>query len=115
MFALKNRVQLIGHVGLQPEIRMTEAGKKMASFSVAINQVYKVAGGEKVTDTQWHRLVAWGKIADITEKLLSKGAEIAVEGRLVNRSYTDKTGNKRSSTEIWVNDFILLGPKKAAK
>jgi single-strand DNA-binding protein len=115
MYALKNKVQLIGNLGNNPEIRTTESGKKLARFSVATNETYRSAKGEKMTETQWHNLFAWGKIADIAEQFLSKGSEIAIEGKLVNRNYTDKDGNKRYVTEIQVNEILLLGDKKVAK
>jgi single-strand DNA-binding protein len=111
MYALKNKVQLIGHLGNHPEIRNTEAGKKLASFSVATNESYRNSRGEKVTETQWHNLVAWGKLADIAEKFLNKGSEVAIEGKLIHRSYSDKEGNKKYSTEVQVNELLLLGSR----
>lgn len=111
MYALKNRVQLIGNLGNAPEIKTIEGGKKLARFSMATSDSYKNAEGEKVTDTQWHSLVAWGKIADIAEKFLAKGTEVAVEGKLMNRSYTDKQGVKKWITEIQVSELLLLGEK----
>jgi single-strand DNA-binding protein len=115
MYALKNKVQLIGNLGNNPEIRTTDAGKKMARFSVATNETYRTAKGEKVTETQWHNLIAWGKVADIAEQYLCKGSEVAIEGKLVNRNYTDKDGNKRYVTEIQVNEVLMLGDKKQPK
>ena len=115
MYALKNKVQLIGHLGNQPDVRSTEAGKKLARFSVATNEVYRNAKGEKVTETQWHNLVAWGKVAEIAEKFLNKGSEVAIEGKLINRSYADKEGNKKYITEVQVNEVLLLGTKADAK
>jgi single-strand DNA-binding protein len=76
MFALKNKVQLIGNLGNAPEVRNTESGKKLVRFSVATNETYRNAKGEKVTETQWHNLFAWGAIADIAEKFLAKGTEV---------------------------------------
>ena len=111
MYALKNKVQLIGNLGNAPEIKSIGNGKKMARFSVATSEVYKNAKGEKVTETQWHNLVAWGKVAEIAEQYLSKGKEVAVEGKLVNRSYDDKNGNKRYITEIQVSELLLLGSR----
>jgi len=111
MYALKNRVQLIGHLGNAPEIRKTETGKKLVRFSVATNESYKNSNGEKITETQWHNLIAWGKLADIAEKLLIKGTEVAIEGKLINNNYTDKEGVKRYNTEIQVNELLLLGSK----
>lgn len=113
MYALKNKVQLIGNLGNNPEIRTIDNGKKMARFSVATNETYRTAKGEKVTETQWHNLVAWGKVAEIAEQFLSKGSEVAIEGKLVNRNYTDKDGVKRYVTEVQVNEVLMLGEKKA--
>ena len=109
MFALKNKVQLIGNLGNAPEIKTLETGKKMARFSVATSEVYCNVNGEKVTDTQWHNLVVWGKMADIAEKYLAKGREVLNEGMIVNRSYNDKEGQKKYVTEIQVNELVLLG------
>jgi single-strand DNA-binding protein len=108
-YALRNKVQLIGHVGQQPDVRITESGKKWVRFTLATNDVYRNAKGDKVTETQWHNLVAWGKNAETAEKFLPKGKEVAVEGKLVNRSYTDKEGIKKYITEIYVNEILLLG------
>ena len=114
MYALRNKVQLIGNLGNAPEVKNTESGKKLVRFSVATNENYRNAKGEKVTETQWHTLVAWGKVADIAEKYLSKGTEVAIEGKLINRSYTDKEGNKKYITEVQVNELLLLGSKAKA-
>jgi len=111
MYALKNKVQLIGNLGNSPEVRTFDGGRKMARFSMATNESYRNAQGERVTDTQWHNLIAWGKLADIAERYLIKGKEVAVEGKLINRSYNDKEGNKRFDTEIQVNELLLLGTK----
>jgi single-strand DNA-binding protein len=109
MYALKNKVQLIGNLGNAPEVRNTESGKKLVRFSVATNEQYKNAKGERVTETQWHNLIAWGKVADIVEKYLVKGTEVAIEGKLVNRNYMDKEGTKKYITEIQVNELLMLG------
>ena len=112
MNTIKNKVQLIGNLGMNPEIKNLDLGKKLAKFSIATNEFYKNAKGEKVEDTQWHNLIAWGKTADIIEKYLQKGNEVAIEGKLTNRSYEDKDGNKRHITEIVVNEILMLGSKK---
>jgi single-strand DNA-binding protein len=112
MNSLRNKVQLIGNLGMNPEIVNLEKGKKLAKFSVATNETFYNNAGEKVTDTQWHNLIAWGSIAERVEKILKKGTEIALEGKLVNKSYEDKNGNKKYVTEIVLNDFTLLGSKK---
>lgn len=113
MYALRNKVQLIGHLGKEPEIKTLEDGKKMAKFTMATNDSYRNAKGEKVEETQWHNLVAWGKLAQFAEKYLTKGKEIAVEGKLVTRPYNDKNGTKKYFTEISVNELLLLGSKAA--
>ncbi len=114
MNALKNKVQLIGNLGNAPEVRNTENGKKLVRFSIATNESYRNSKGEKITETQWHNLIAWGKIADIAEKYLAKGTEVAIEEKLMNNNYTDKDGNKRYNTEIQVHELLLLGSKPAA-
>jgi single-strand DNA-binding protein len=109
---MKNKVQLIGNLGQAPAIKTTESGKKLAQFSVATNESYQNAQGEKVTETQWHQVVAWGKLADIVEKYLIKGKEVAIEGKLVNRNYTDKQGVKHYATEVVASDLLMLGTNK---
>ncbi len=109
MSTLKNKVQLIGNVGQEPTITNLESGKKVARLSLATNENYKNAKGEKQTDTNWHTVIAWGKTADIIEKYVTKGKEIAVEGKLSSRSYEDKDGNKRYVTEVIVSEILLLG------
>jgi single-strand DNA-binding protein len=109
MNAMKNRVQLIGNVGNDPEIKNLEGGKKVANLTIATNDSYKNEKGEKVEQTEWHKVVAWGKTAEIIEKYVTKGKEIAIEGKLTHRSYEDKTGEKRYITEVVANDILLLG------
>lgn len=114
MYALRNKVQLIGHLGMTPDIKTTPKGKKWARFSLATNETYRNTQGEKITETQWHNLVAWGRLAELAEKYLLKGKEVAVEGKLVNRSYEDKDGNKRYITEILVSEILFLGAQRPA-
>lgn len=114
MYALKNKVQLIGNLGNAPEIKNLESGKKMARLSIATNESNKKENGERVTETQWHNVIAWGKVAEIAEQYLSKGSEVAVEGKLTYRDYTDKDGVKRYVTEIVVNELLLLDKKSQA-
>ena len=114
MYALKNKVQLIGNLGNAPEVKNTENGKKLARFSMATNETYRGRTGEKVTETTWHNVVAWGKVAEIAEKFLTKGKEVAIEGKLVNRSYTDKDGIERYITEIQVSELLMIGSEKSA-
>jgi single-strand DNA-binding protein len=109
MNAMKNTVQLIGNVGNDPEIKNLDGGKKVANLTIATNDSYKNDKGEKVEQTEWHKVVAWGKTAEIIEKYVTKGLQIAIEGKLTHRSYDDKNGEKRYITEIVVNDVLLLG------
>jgi single-strand DNA-binding protein len=109
MNAMKNKVQLIGHVGNDPEIKNLDGGKKVANLTIATNDSYKNDKGEKVEQTEWHKMVAWGKTADLIEKYVTKGLQIGIEGKLTHRSYDDKNGEKRYITEIVVNELLLLG------
>lgn len=109
MNALRNKVQLIGHVGQEPEIKTFEGGKKLANITLATNESYTNAKGEKVEQTEWHRLTAWGKTADLIESYVIKGKEIAIEGKLTHRSYDDKEGVKRYITEVVISELLLLG------
>ena len=111
MSTLRNKVQLIGNLGNSPDIITLDSGKKLAKFSIATNESYKNSQGEKVTDTQWHNIVAWNKTAEILEKYLEKGSEVAVEGKLTSRSYETKEGEKRYVTEVVVNELLMLGKK----
>lgn len=110
MSNLRNRVFLIGNVGKDPEIKNLDK-TKLAIFSLATNEQYRDAKGEKQTDTQWHRLVAWGKLAEIVENYVKKGKEIAIEGSLQTRSYETDNGEKRYSTEIRMTEMLLLGAR----
>lgn len=112
MSNLRNKVQLIGRLGQAPEVKHLDSGKTVANFSLATNDKYKNAKGELIENTEWHNLVAWGKTAEIIEKYVQKGSEIAIEGKLTNRSWEDKDGNKRYTTEVLVNELLLLGDKK---
>jgi single-strand DNA-binding protein len=109
---LRNRVQLIGHLGANPEIKTLENGNKMAKLNIATNESYKNQKGETVKETQWHNVVVWGKQVKIAEQYLQKGNEICIEGKLNNRDYTDKDGVKRYITEIVCQEFVMLGSKK---
>ncbi len=111
MNAVKNKVQLIGNLGQDPDVKTIGDDKKVAHISVATNENYQNAKGEKVTETQWHSVVAWGKLADIVEKYLVKGTEVVIEGKLINRNYTDKQGVKKYITEIQANEILILTKK----
>ena len=109
MNTLKNKVQLIGNLGQEPEIINLESGKKLAKFAIATNDHYYNKQGDKITDTQWHNIIAWGKTADIVEKYINKGQEVAIQGKLTSRSYEDKKGQKKYITEIVCNELLMLG------
>ena len=110
MTSLKNNVQLIGRLGNEPQVRTFESGKRMATFSLATNETYYNNQGEKVQDTQWHNIVVWGKKVDVVESYLVKGSEVALQGKLINRSY-EKEGIKKYITEISMNELLMLGKK----
>lgn len=111
MNSLRNKVQLIGNLGTEPEVLTLESGKKLAKFSIATNETYKNAQGEKVTDTQWHNVIAWNKTAEIIENYLQKGNEVILNGKLVSRSYETKEGEKRYITEVVCNEILMLSKK----
>ena len=106
---MKNRVQLIGNVGNDPEIKTLENGKKLAHLTIATNDHYTNDKGQKVEQTEWHRVTAWGKTAEIIEKFVVKGKEVAIDGKLTHRSYDDKNGDKRYITEVVASEIMLLG------
>ena len=110
IMSLRNKVTLIGHTGKEVEIVNFEKGMK-ATVSLATNDYYTNSLGEKVEETQWHNLVAFGKTAEIFQKYVQKGKEIAIEGKLTYRTYDDKDGQKRYITEIRVEELLLLGTK----
>ena len=109
MTTLKNSVQLIGRLGNDPEVRSFDSGKTMATFSIATNEVYYDNKGDRQENTQWHNVVAWGKKTQIIEKYLKKGSEIAMEGKLINRSYETKEGDQRYVTEVSLNELYMIG------
>ena len=108
MNALRNSVRLLGRLGEEPKVRDLESGKKVANFSIATNEVYRDSSGEKQTETTWHRLVAWGKNAEVAEKYLKKGSEIAIEGKLTTNKWEDQQGEKHYTTEIVINSLLML-------
>lgn len=109
---LRNSVRLIGNIGMTPEVKEIGNNKKLAKFSLATTETYKNDDGEKVSDTQWHNLIAWNNQAVVAEKYLKKGSEIAIEGKLTSRTYNDKQGVKRYITEIVVSEIVMIGNKK---
>lgn len=112
---IKNHVQLVGRLGANPEVKVLENGNKFARFSVAVTQSYTSKKGEKITDVQWHGIVAWNNLATIAERILFKGTQVTIDGKLVKRNYTNKEGIKRSSTEIIASELFVLNkqPKVA--
>ena len=108
MKQLMNRVQLIGNLGRDPELITTANGRALVKVSLATNEIYKKADGEKVTETSWHNLVAWGPLAETMSNLLQKGNRVAVQGKLKNRTYEDKEGQRKYITEVIVDDFMRL-------
>ena len=108
MSTLNNSVRLTGYLGGAPEVNVTNSDKKFAKISLATNSYRKNAKGEKVTETTWHQIVLWEKQAELAEKYLVKGSKITLEGRLINRFYTDKDGVKRYATEVVVNEIDFL-------
>ena len=111
---IRNRVQLIGRLGGDPEVKTFENNRKMARLNIATNDVYKNAKGERVETTEWHNVVAWGHLAERAEEYLLKGQEVLIEGKLTHRQYTDKEGVKRYFTEVEASDLVLMGAKKAS-
>ncbi|MUP46522.1 single-stranded DNA-binding protein [Gramella sp. BOM4] len=115
MSTIRNKVQLIGNAGNNPEVKNLENGKKVASFSMATNEFYKNSNGEKVQNTQWHTIVAWEKTAEIIEKFVTTGKEVAIEGKLSTRSYETNQGEKRFVTEVIANEILLLGTTNSSE
>lgn len=108
MNSIKNSVTLIGNLGKDPEVKQLQSGRAVARFSLATNETYRNQKGDKVTSTQWHTLIAWGKTAETMGNLLKKGKEVVVHGKLTYRTYEDKEGITRSIPEIVVDEFVLL-------
>jgi len=111
MNSLRNKVQLIGNLGQDPEIRTFDNGRAVARFSLATTDSYRDAEGKKITETQWHNLIAWGNLAKTIQKYLIKGSEVAVEGKLTHRTFEDKEGKKRYYTEVVLTDLVMLRNK----
>jgi single-strand DNA-binding protein len=108
---VKNRVQLVGNLGNTPEMKSFD-NNKLARFAVATSEYKKNKNGEFITETHWHTVIAWGKLAEKAEKLFEKGSQVLIDGKLVTRNYNDKDGNKRYSTEIVANELVLMNKKQ---
>lgn len=115
MNGIRNSVTLIGFLGKDAEVINTPTGKTLANVSLATNDSYRNKEGERISTTEWHRCIAWGKLAEIMGNLCKKGKEVAVRGKLTYRSYQDKNGNPRSLPQIVVQEFILLDRKPKAQ
>ncbi|HOS71830.1 MAG TPA: single-stranded DNA-binding protein [Bacteroidales bacterium] len=111
--SLRNRVSLIGNLGQDPLIRDLENGKKVANFTIATNQGFRNADGQKVQETTWHNIVAWNGLAETAARYLKKGREVAVEGRIVYRTYEDRNGVTKYITEIVLTDLLFLRSPKS--
>lgn len=109
-----NKVELTGNLGMNPEVTELNSGVKMARISLATHEMRKNQTGERVTDTQWHNLIVWGRNAELAEKQLKKGSGISIIGKLTSRTYIDKKGNKRYVTEIQVNSLRVVNQTQAA-
>lgn len=108
MSTLRNRVQLIGHLGADPELKTLDSGTKVARIRIATNESYKMANGEWKEETMWHSVTAWEKLAERATQQFHKGSYIMIEGKLINRSYIDASGNKKFLTEVRASNIILL-------
>ena len=115
MKTLKNRVQLIGRLGRDPEIKELKNGQHVARFSLATTETFKTTEGEKKQDVQWHNIVAWNKLAEIAAEYLTKGAEIAVDGQIKYKIFDDRDGNTRYYTEIIVNELLMMNKPQTQK
>jgi len=106
-----NKAILVGRLGKDPELRYTQSGSAVASFTLATDRQWKGQDGEKQRETTWHNIVVWGKRAEVVKEWLSKGQQVYIEGRISNRSYDDKDGNKRYISEVILEDFQFLGSR----
>jgi single-strand DNA-binding protein len=104
-----NKVILVGHLGNDPEIRYTQGGTPVGNFRLATTERWVSKGGERSERTEWHRIVVWGKLAEICSEYLRKGKQVYIEGRLQTRQWQDKDGNNRYTTEVTANNMVMLG------
>lgn len=111
---IRNHVQLVGRLGANPEVKVLEDGKKVASFQLAVNESYTKQNGEKISKVQWHRVIAWGHLAGIAERILQKGTQVTIDGKLLNREYTGKQGEKRNATEVVANELFVVNKNEKA-
>ena len=111
---IQNNVQLVGRLGANPEVKVLNNGSKLARFTIAVNNTYTNKQGEKVTDVQWHNITAWGAVAGVVEKLLHKGTQVTIDGKLNARSYVNREGIKVNTTDVVVNEVFVMQNKVAA-
>ena len=107
-----NKVMIIGHLGRDPEMRYTPSGRPVASFSVAVSRNWKSSNGERKSETEWFKIVAWGRLAEICKEYLHKGQQVYIEGRLQTRKWEDKEGQQRTSVEVVANEMTMLGERR---
>jgi single-strand DNA-binding protein len=109
-----NKIQIIGHLGKDPEMRYTPSGKPVTTFTAAVSRTWNSADGERHSETEWFNVVAWGTLAEICKQYLVKGQQVYVEGRLQTRRWDDKEGVKHTSVEIVANEMMMLGDRREA-
>ena len=115
MNQLKNWVQLIGHLGFDPELKELDNNKMLTRFAIATNEGYRKKDGTYENQTQWHNVIAWGKTAELASRILTKGNHVALEGKLIHRTYEDKMGQTRYASEVQLMDFVKMDKAEVAK
>ena len=108
---IKNSITLIGHLGNDAQLVQTKNGNTLANISLATNDYYRNQNGDKITSTEWHRCIAWGKLAELMGSMCKKGKEVAIRGKLTYNSYEDKNGIRRKMSQIVIDEFVLLSRK----
>jgi single-strand DNA-binding protein len=107
-----NKVQIIGHLGRDPEMRYTPSGRPVTTFTVAVSRSWNTVDGERHNETEWFNVVAWGNLAEICKQYLNKGQQVYIEGRLQTRRWDDKEGVKHTSVEVVANEMMMLGDRR---
>ena len=107
-----NKVMIIGNLGKEPELRYTPSGRPVTTFSVAVSRTWKGTNGEHRSETEWFKIVAWGKLAEICKEYLNKGQQVYIEGRLQTRRWEDKEGQQRTTVEVVANEMTMLGDRR---
>ena len=107
-----NKVQIIGHLGRDPEMRYTPSGRPVTTFTVAVSRSWNTVDGERHNETEWFNVVAWGNLAEICKQYLTKGQHVYIEGRLQTRRWDDKEGVKHTSVEVVANEMMMLGERR---